>query len=983
MPALETMAARTSLTAAVTGGSFSPAAARPAGGAPPAPHALGSADETGLLAPGQTFGARYHIIRLLGRGGMGAVYHAWDAELGVSVAIKVILPAIMANPETGAEVERRFKRELLLARQVTHKNVVRIHDLGEIDGIKYITMSYVEGIDLATRLKSGAPVPMIEIMRVARAVVSGLVAAHTAGVVHRDLKPANIMLAADGEALIMDFGIARSSGPSSAAAAETSVVASLPANLRAAAAAETGTVVGAVTGTVGYMAPEQARGLDVDQRADVYAFGLILYDLLIGRRRQHDDGPVAELQARMEAPPPSTRTIVGSIPEAFDAIVMRCLEPDQEKRFQTTRELESALNTLDDRGEPIPVRRVFGVPLLAAVVGIAAIGLGASWYYASTLAPPVVHEPVSVVIADLDNQTGDPAFDGTLEPTLKRALEGAGFISAFDRNGVLRTVGATLTGPFDAPAARAIAVKQGLGVVMSGSVRRQGSGYLVSIKTVQSVTGEVIADDSARASSRDEVLSAATGLIGGVREALGDESDSAQMFAKTDLSATSLDVVRLYAAAQDAMSNSQFDQAVQHASQAVALDPKFGIGYQLLSVAARNMGRLQDADRYINEALRHLDGMTERERLITRGMFYRVSGDHQQCVKEYGELIARYAADVVGHNQLALCYSHLRDMRRAVSEMGVVVRMLPNRALFRFNLAIYSNYATDFDAAEREMSAIKEPDVFSLLALAFAQAGQGQIAKARLTYARMANMNARGKSAAISGLADLAMVEGRYADAVQLIGPGVEADIETKNPDRAAMKLALLASAQMLRKQPGAAIVATDRALSLSKAAKIRFLAGRTFIEAGQIAKARPLIDSLALDVQTEPQTYAKILEAEIALSGGNSREAIKILTEANAMLDTWIGTFDLGLAYFNAKAFPQADSQFDRCLKRRGEAMSLFLDEEPTFGVLPPVYYYQGRVREAMQNDGFAESYRAYLALRGASTEDRLARELRRDAPK
>src|SRR3954453_17535476 len=115
--------------------------------------APGHEHATGPLHAGQTFGPRYHIIRLLGAGGMGAVYHAWDTELGVSVAIKVIRPEIMANPSAGAGVERRFKRELLLARQVTHKNVVRIHDLGEIDRIKYITMSYVNGVDLASKLK--------------------------------------------------------------------------------------------------------------------------------------------------------------------------------------------------------------------------------------------------------------------------------------------------------------------------------------------------------------------------------------------------------------------------------------------------------------------------------------------------------------------------------------------------------------------------------------------------------------------------------------------------------------------------------------------------------------------------------------------------------------------------------------------------------------------------------------------------------------
>ena len=164
--------------------------------------------DTGPLTPGQAFGPRYHIIKLIGLGGMGAVYQAWDAELGVVVALKVIRPEAASDPEAARDLERRFKRELLLARQVTHKNVVRIHDLGEIQGIKYITMPFVDGSDLATVLASDGPLPPPRVIRIARTALSGLVAAHQAGVVHRDLKPANIMIGADDEALIMDFGIA-------------------------------------------------------------------------------------------------------------------------------------------------------------------------------------------------------------------------------------------------------------------------------------------------------------------------------------------------------------------------------------------------------------------------------------------------------------------------------------------------------------------------------------------------------------------------------------------------------------------------------------------------------------------------------------------------------------------------------------------------------------------------------------------------------
>ena len=139
------------------------------------------------------------------------------------------------------------------------------------------------------------------------------------------------------------------------------------------------------------------------------------------------------------------------------------------------------------------------------------------------------------------------------------------------------------------------------------------------------------------------------------------------------------------------------------------------------------------------------------------------------------------------------------------------------------------------------------------------------------------------------------------------------------------------------------------------------------------------MIDGLAAELQAEPQAHAKILEGELALKNGDARQAIKVLTDANNLLDTWIGHFVLGRAYLEAGAFVQADSEFDRCIKRRGEALSLFVDEDPSFGLFPAVYHCQGRVREGLKNAGFTESYKAYLTFRGESKEDPLLAEVRR----
>ena len=370
------------------------------------PSGRGSAD-TGPLGIGQAFGPRYHIIRMLGVGGMGAVYQAWDSELGVAVAIKVIRPEVMASPTAAARIESRFKRELLLARQVTHKNVVRIHDLGEIGGIKYITMPYVEGDDLSSILKHDGRLPVPRVLRIARGIVAGLVEAHKAGVVHRDLKPANIMIGADDEAMIMDFGIARSTGGSPAGpmlGAITTVR-----DLNRALATPDATVFGSVIGTVEYMAPEQAKGITVDQRADVYALGLILYDMLIGQPRAAKLGnALHELQARMEHAPPPVKSVVAEVPDDVDRLVSRCLEPDPAKRYQTTAELAVDLARLDDAGIPIPEPRRYTPRMIAAGVLFVTVLVTGTWWLTRTPPPVKQHDPVSVVIADFQNNTGDP-----------------------------------------------------------------------------------------------------------------------------------------------------------------------------------------------------------------------------------------------------------------------------------------------------------------------------------------------------------------------------------------------------------------------------------------------------------------------------------------------------------------------------------------------------------------------------------------------
>jgi serine/threonine protein kinase/tetratricopeptide (TPR) repeat protein len=933
-----------------------------------------AAKTTGPLEVGQAFSDRYQIIELLGAGGMGAVYKAWDAILSIVVAIKVIRPEALSHPAVARDLESRFKRELLLARMVTHKNVVRIHDIGEIDGIKYITMSYVEGVDLAEILKREGKLPVPRALRIGRRIVSGLKAAHEVEVVHRDLKPPNIMVDADDEPLIMDFGVARSK---SSKVREPKPAAQPQPQMKFQPGV---TMPGVVVGTYDYMAPEQAKGKEVDQRADLYAFGLILYDMLVGpERRPSRTRETAQQAEETNQAPLSARAMDPEIPEALDEIILRCQERDPEARYQSAEELEAELNKLDENGEPLPVAWRFSRLQIAAAAVLAAVAVVGTWWFTRTPPPPVQPDPVTVLIADFQNGTNDSTFDRTLEPMLKLALEDADFITAYSRNEIRRGLGVRPPDVLDDVAARELAVNQGLGVVLSGSVNRQDSGYRLAVTATQAVTGDVITNVEDTASDKTQVLVVATELATDIRDALGDQtSDSARRFAMETLSATSLEVVGEYAGAMEALSRAKYDEALEGFSNAVALDPNFGLAYAGMAIASRNLDRQEDAEKYAQEALRHLDGMTERERYRARGLFYMVTGDHPACVKEYSDLIARFSADAAARNNLALCSTYLRDIPRALDEMQQVVEILPNRALYRENLALYASYASDFETAEQEARAMEEPGLFGLLALAFAQVGQGQLQRATETYRELGKIDAQGASYAASGLGDLALYEGRLSDAARIFQQGAASDVESEDTYRAAAKFAALAHTQLLRQRNDAAIAAAEKALANSEAVKIRFLAARVFVEAGDVEKAQALAEGLANELQAEPQAYAKIIEGETALKQGDPRAAIKALTEANELLDTWMGHFDLGRAYLEAGAFPQADSELDRCVKRRGEALSLFLDEEPTYGYFPPVYYYQGRVREELNSASFTDSYRTYLDIRGEAGEDPFLKDVR-----
>jgi eukaryotic-like serine/threonine-protein kinase len=917
---------------------------------------------TGPLSVGHSFGPRYHIIKLLGAGGMGAVYQAWDSELNVAVALKVIRGD---KRKISSEDEKRFKNELLLARSVTHKHVLRIHDMGAIDGIKFISMPYVQGEDLATILRRSGRMPVADTLRFARQIAGGLEAAHEAGVVHRDLKPANIMISAENNALIMDFGISASADQ---------------------------TAAGGIVGTLEYMAPEQAMGGEVDARADIYAFGLILYEMLTGPRP-----PVATAHDRIEAMKhriaqglPPVKSLDEAIPDPVVDVVMRCLDHHPDLRYQTTNELVAALDRLDDEGQLIPEPRRLTKPMIAAAAMIVALLLGGTYLGTrQLLTPEAEHEPVSVLVADFENPGADPDFNGSLEQPLAIAVEGASFITAYSRDEARKLVTQLKLGQrLDESSARLLAMREGIKVILAGSVQPSGSGYSVRIKAINPTDGATIATASGSASKKGDVLARVGTLAARIRKELGDtRSDSERLAASETVTAASLEAVREYSIAQDLLYSGKDEEAIVYYKRAIEKDPNLARAYSGWGISATNLGRKEEAGAAYKKALSLLDRMTEREKYRMLGTYYlQVARNYTEAINNYSTLVKLYPYDRSGHGNLALAYFYTRDFTKALEEGRRSIEDGSKNLLYRNNYALYAMYAGDFKAAAEEVRAEIKMDpalMKAYLPLAIAAIADGDFDGARAAYVEMVKTGAAGASLSALGLADLAMFQGRFSDAEAVVKAALPADEKIQNTAWIAAKQVVLAEAYLAQGKTALAISTARRVMKTMGREPISVLAALVLVRAGVDAEATALAQDLSEQLQPESRAYGKIVEGEIALRHGKARtiEAVEAFLAAQKFADLWLGRFELGVAYVAAEHYAEGVQALEASQKRRGEATAIFLDDLPSFRYLAPVPYWLARAQEGVGLTTTAsENYKKYLALRGtAAPRDPLAADARK----
>ncbi|ATB35246.1 hypothetical protein CYFUS_000658 [Cystobacter fuscus] len=402
------------------------------------------------------FAGRYTLLRTLGRGGMGTVYQARDSLVGDLVALKML----QLGEHAGPEALERFRREVRLARRITHPHVARMHDLGTHEGQAFLTMEYVQGEDLRSRLARERTLSAPHGARIALAVCEGLAAAHAAGVVHRDLKPANVLLESEGRVVLTDFGIAR-------------------ALAREAASSTQGAI-----GTPLYMAPEQVAGEPVDARADLYAVGLLLYEMLTGQMPFGSDEPWAVAMARLRQPAPDLRQHPG-IPAPLAELVNHCLARAPEERPASASEIARRLHDwLASEGQLAEPQYTCPEPTVQQWPSV-------SGPPTPRATPRSAHTPVTRGVAILPLRYQGPRESEFLAEALTDSL-----IDQLARARGFRVLGSGVTARFrDTRDPRTVASELKVELVVDGTMQSAGKAVRVAIRLLEARSGTQLWND--------------------------------------------------------------------------------------------------------------------------------------------------------------------------------------------------------------------------------------------------------------------------------------------------------------------------------------------------------------------------------------------------------------------------------------------------------------------------------------------------------
>jgi tetratricopeptide (TPR) repeat protein len=891
----------------------------------PAAELLELDESTVTHLAGQTL-SHYKILEMLGAGGMGVVYKAFDTKLNRMVALKFLPPHLRHNDE----LKRRLKEEARAASTLDHPNIVVIHDIDEAPGGDlFIAMAFHEGVTLRARIaaeNAGAGLPVAEALQIARQIASGLAKAHERGILHRDIKPGNVIVAKDGVTRIIDFGLARS----------TDGTASLD---------------GSTKGTPLYMSPEQATGKALDGRTDLWSLGAVLYEMLAGRPPFTGDGHLQVMHSIVHDSPPRLRELRPDLAPEIDRIVSRALEKEPAKRYQSAeemvRDLSTALTSTDASARAATSwRAAYGTPakVIAPAFAVLLVVLAAGYFYFHRT--PKLTDKDTIVLADFTNTTGDQVFDESLRQGLAVQLEQSPFLSLVSDQRIRQTLplmGRPEDAVLTADVAREICERTAGAAVLGGSIAPLGGQYVLGLSAKNCRTGDVLDEEQAQAARKEDVLNALSQIASRFRTRVGESLATVEKHSTPleEVTTPSLEALKAYSLALKVAYSTGSNSAVPLLKRAVEIDPKFAKAYAHLGIFYGNIGEFALATESISKAYQLRDRAGDRERFfITANYDLQVTGNLEKAQQTCELWAHTYPRDKQPHGLLSsLVYQELGKYEKSIDEGKIAIGLDPDFTPGYVNQIWSSLYLDRLQEAGNALQQasdrkLETEDLFILrYYIAFLKGDKTGMERA----AAMAQGKPGVEDWILDAEAFVLAYSGHLHEARSISRRAMDLAHQAGHSEKTAIYEAGAAAREAFFGNPHEARRSALAALDLSKSRDVEYGAAFALALSGDSSRSETLAEDLEKRFPQDTAvrfTYLPTLRAVLALNKGEPRKTIELLQPAVpydlAVPGSWFGFFGFmypayvrGEGYLAANQGTEAAAEFQKILDHRGLVFS------------------------------------------------------------
>jgi serine/threonine protein kinase/tetratricopeptide (TPR) repeat protein len=910
--------------------------------------------------------SHYSVLEKVGEGGMGVVYKAHDARLERFVALK-FLPDAYAQD---AALRERLLREARAASALNHPNICTIYDVGEEDGDIFLVMEFLNGVSLKELVRRG-PLPSDQLLAISADIVAGLDAAHSAGIIHRDIKLANIFVTESGRAKILDFGLAKKTATKSM---------SLAATVAGKGTQESEMSSGlAALGTAAYMSPEQALGKPLDERTDLFSFGIVLYEMATGQAPFRGDTTGMLFLSIVQETPEAPRVLNPDVPEELQRIISKCLEKNRELRYQHAFEI---------RADLLPLRHVSGEHEIGAS-GDSNTKVEAErppMPRASDSSPPAVRGPTpastptaaaprprgrklrnllggaavlvvicifstifhlhhkahsltayaGIVVADFANTTGDAVFDGALRQAAAIDLGQSPFLNVVSERRVasaLKQMGKPADERLSREIAREVCLRTNSKALITGSIAQDADGYELQLDALNCATGETIASVGADALTRGEVLHALDSADAELRRKLGETLPSVQKFDKplVEATTTSLEALQAFSTAQRLRQQKGNTEALPYMLHAVQLDPNFAQAYAVLGSMYSNLAQAGLAKENLQRAYELRNRVSERERFYIVGSYYQlVTGESAKAIQNSNEWIRTYPGDATPHLRLAREYGLVGQYKQNAQQLREALRLEPDIFTPYVNLILAYMELKRLDEAKATYEAARAHNIDSenlqvaRYGLAFVEGDA--VGMQRLVQAAIGKPGFQDRLEVQEALT--AGYYGRIAKERQLFDHAASAAFTNGTKESAAEHYIGQAWIDVEIGDSSAARETAEKALAISRNRSSMERAALTFATAGDVKQAEQLAEELdrQYPVSTLMQNYTlPTIRAAIAINRKHPADAVELLKAAlpyEFAMDSYADlqpAYVRGLAYLELKDGNKATAEFQKVIDNPG----------------------------------------------------------------